>query len=87
MTLSPVAGTNWLMEVLRHVLPHWAAGCIAGVVAAFGIVATNLGSLCDLILHADDGWLAFALLTFGLVVTFASAAIGGAIMALGRDGD
>jgi len=71
------------MEVLRYVLPHLLAGCLAGVVASVGLVATNLGSLRDLVLNTDGGWVAFALLTFGLVVTFGSIAIGGAIMAIG----
>jgi type IV secretory pathway VirB2 component (pilin) len=70
------------MEVLRYVLPHLAAGCLAGVVAAVGVVASNLGSLRDLVLTTEGGWLAFALLVFGFVVTFGSAAIGGAIMSL-----
>ena len=73
------------MEVLHHVLPRLLAGCLAGIVAAAAIVATNLASFRDLSLHTDEGWIALALLTFGLVVTFGSAAIGGAIMALGRD--
>jgi hypothetical protein len=75
------------MEILRHVLPHLAAGCIAGVVAALGMVATNLGSLRDLIMNTDGGWMALALLTLGFVVTFGSVAIGGAIISLDHDGD
>jgi hypothetical protein len=74
------------MEILRYVLPHLAAGCIGGMVAACGLVASNLGSLRDLVLHTQGGWLAFGLLTFGFVVTFGSIAIGGAIMGL-ADGD
>jgi hypothetical protein len=53
--------------------------------AAAGIVATNLGSLRDLMMQADDGWLAGALLAFGFVVTFGSAAIGRAIIRLGNE--
>jgi len=75
------------MEVVRYVIPHLLAGCIAGVVAAIGFVATNLGSLGDLIMHTDGGWIAFALLTLGFVVTFGSVAIGGAIMAIGKSDD
>nr|WP_294525069.1 hypothetical protein [uncultured Rhodopila sp.] len=75
------------MEVLRYVLPHLLAGCLAGVVASIGMVATNLGSLRDLVLHTQGGWIAFALLTFGLVVTFGSLAIGGAIMTIGSRED
>ncbi|WP_146101960.1 hypothetical protein [Rhodopila globiformis] len=70
------------MEVIRYVLPHMLAGCLGGVVASVGLVMTNLGSLRDLMMHTQGGWLAFALLTFGMVVTFGSAAIGGAIMSI-----
>ena len=73
------------MELLRYVLPHLVAGCLAGVVAAGAIVATNVGSLRDLILHTQGGMLAGALLAFGFVVTFGSAAIGHAIMRIGQN--
>jgi type IV secretory pathway VirB2 component (pilin) len=75
------------MEVIRYIIPHLLAGCLAGIVASVGLVATNLGSLRDLMLHTDGGWLAFALLTFGMVVTFGSAAIGSAIMSIGSRED
>jgi hypothetical protein len=71
------------MEVLRYILPHLLAGCLAGVVASVGLVATNVASLRDLVVNTQGGWIAFALLTFGLVVTFGSIAMGGAIMAIG----
>jgi hypothetical protein len=75
------------MEVLRYILPHLLAGCLAGLVASVGIVATNLGSLRDLVLNTQGGWIAFGLLTFGLVVTFGSVAMGGAIMGIGSGED
>ena len=71
--------------MLLYVLPRLLAGCVGGIVAALGLIASNLGSLRDLMLNSPDGWLAAALLSFGFVVTFGSAAIGGAIMQLGRD--
>ena len=43
------------MDVLRFVLPHLAAGCLGGLTAAGVIIASNLGSLRDLIEHAQDG--------------------------------
>jgi|tagenome__1003787_1003787.scaffolds.fasta_scaffold20253728_1 hypothetical protein len=82
-----VATVTSRMEVIRYVIPHLVAGCIGGVVASVGIVMTNLGSLRDLILHTDGGWLAFAMLTFGMIVTFGSAAVGGAIMRIGSKDD
>jgi hypothetical protein len=74
-----------MMEVFLYVLPRLLAGCVGGMVAAWGLIASNLGSLRDLILNSPDGWLAAALLSFGFVVTFGSAAIGGAIMQLGSE--
>jgi hypothetical protein len=73
------------MELLRYVLPHLAAGSLAGLVGAAVLVATNTGSLRDLVLHTQGGWLAFALLAFGFVGTFGSIAAGGAIMGLRED--
>lgn len=75
------------MEVLRYVLPHMVAGCIAGAVAAVTLVACNVGSLRDLGMHTEGGWIAWALLVFGFVVTFGSAAIGRAIICLASDED
>lgn len=75
------------MEVLRYVLPHLAAGCIAGAVAAIALVAANVGSIRDLGMQTEGGWIAWALLTFGFVLTFGSVAIGRAIIALGVDQD
>ena len=81
-TESGFAASLWRVEVFRHVLPQLLAGCIAGVVAACGMVASNLGSLRDLVLHTDGGWIAFGLLVFGMVVTLGSVAIGAAIMTI-----
>ncbi len=75
------------MEVLRYVLPHLLAGCLAGVVASVGMVATNVASLRDLVMNTQGGWMAFGLLTFGFVVTFGSIAMGRAIMAIGSGED
>ena len=72
------------MEVLRYVLPHLVAGCVAGAVAAGSIVATTVGSLRDLMQHSQGGWMAGALLAFGFVVTFGSAALGWAIIRIGQ---
>lgn len=74
------------MELVRYVLPHFLAGCLAGVVAAVVLVATN-PALHDLVLHTDGGWLGFGLLVFGCVVTFSQAAIGAAIMMIGQNHD
>jgi hypothetical protein len=72
------------MELVRYLLPHLAAGCAAGLIAAGTVVATDLGSLLVLMQHSRDGWLAGLLLAFGFVVTFGSAAVGAAIQQLDR---
>lgn len=75
------------MELVRYVLPHWLAGCVGGVIGAVTLVATNTASLRDLVWHTEGGWLAFALLIFGFVLTFGSVAIGHGIMSIGdKDG-
>jgi hypothetical protein len=74
------------MELIRYVLPHLLAGCLAGVVAAVVLVAT-CPSLRDLVFHVDGGWLGFGLLVGGCVLTFGSAAMGNAIMMIGQDDD
>jgi hypothetical protein len=76
-----------IKELIRYVVPHWLAGCAAGVIAATALVATNLGSLRDLMWNTQGGWLGFVLLVFGFVVTFGSIAIGAAIMSLSEDDD
>ena len=73
------------MELVRNLLVHLLAGSAAGVVGAVAMVATNTGSLRDLVLHAEGGGLAFALLTFGFVTTFGSVAMARGIMCLGGD--
>jgi hypothetical protein len=73
------------MEFPRHLLSHCLAGCLGGVAGAMVMVGTNTGSLRDLMLHAEGGWLAFALLTLGFAGTFGSAAIARGIMTFGED--
>jgi hypothetical protein len=54
-------------------------GCVGGLVATAGLIATDAGSLGDLMQHNEDGWLAAVPLTMGLSGIFGSAAIGCAI--------
>jgi hypothetical protein len=71
------------MNLIRYLLPRWLAGCLAGMVGATALVATNFAGLRDLMWHTPGGGLAFALLVFGFIVTFSSMAVGAAIMGLG----
>ena len=77
----------WQAEAFRAVLPHLLAGCIGGAVGAVAMLLSNLGGLRDLVQHSDGGWLAFALLTVAMAITFGSVAIGGAVMGLAWDRD
>jgi hypothetical protein len=78
---------SYPMELVRYMLSHLLAGCLAGVVAAVAMVASNLGSMRDLMVQAQGGWLAFALLTFGFATTFGSVALAHGVMTIGQDKD
>ncbi len=74
------------MDLIRYILPYLFAGSLAGAVAAVVLVAT-CASLRALMLTVDGGLLAFALLVGGCALTFGSAAMGHAIMRIGREDD
>ena len=69
---------------VRYLLSHLMVGCVGGLVATVGLIATDVGSLGDLMQHSEDGWLAAALLTVGLSGTFGSAAIGCAVTQMAK---
>jgi hypothetical protein len=73
------------MDVIRYFLPPLAAGVLAGVVAVGALLAADVGGLRALIMRDPSGWLALFLLVSGFAVTFGSAALGGAVMALAAD--
>ncbi len=75
------------VEILRTIVLPGLAGSLAGLVAVGGLLALDIGGLRSLMLASADGWIAAALLSLGFVVTFGSAAIGAAVMALGRSGE
>ena len=70
---------------VRYLLSHLMVGCVGGLVATAGLIATDVGSLRELMQHTEDGWLAAALLIMGLCGTFGLAAIGCAITQIGED--
>jgi hypothetical protein len=63
-------------EVLRHLLPPLAAGCVGGMTAVSGLIVSNVGSLRELVLHSHSGWVAAVLLCMGFAMTFGAAAVG-----------
>lgn len=67
-------------------LRHLAVGALAAAVFESLLLGFDLFGLRGLVLGSSWGWLAAGLLLFGLTVTFGSAAMGAAIMSLGRDG-
>jgi hypothetical protein len=81
------------MPVARHVAPaipllrllgvNCAAGVAVALLAVGGLLALN-SQLRDLIFSDQSPGVALALLSGGFIVTFASAAIGSAIMGLGE---
>ncbi len=74
----------------RHVvflLGHLAVGAGAGVLLGLLCLAADLSGLRGLLFGTGGGPLAVALFFFGLIVTFGSAAMGAAIMGLGRPRD
>lgn len=81
-------GTRWrqrrwrAMEIRRYILLPGLAGALAGLVAVAGLLALDVGSLGTLVLGPGGGMVPLAMLSTGFMITFGSAAIGAAIMAL-----
>ena len=71
--------------LIRLLAVNLAAGIAIAVLMLGGLLALNPGGLRDLIFADRDGIAALALLAFGLLITFGSAAMGSAIMALGHN--
>jgi type IV secretory pathway VirB2 component (pilin) len=72
---------------LKFLAVHLAGGTAGAVAIVGGILATDLAGLRTLMLTDSHGWLALALLVFGLIITFGSVAMGVGIMGLGRERD
>lgn len=71
------------LPLIRLLALNFAIGVAVAGVMLGGLLALNPGNLRGLLLADSSGAAAFVLLAFGLVVTFASAVMGSAIMALG----
>jgi hypothetical protein len=71
-------------RLVRYLLSHLVVGCMSGLVATAGFIATDVGSLRDLMQQCKGGWLAAALLAVGLSGTFGVAAMGCAISQIGE---
>ena len=75
---------HWrLLELVRFIVLPGLAGAIAGLVALAGLLALDVGSLRTLVLGPAGGIVPLGMLCAGFVITFGSAAIGAAVMAMG----
>ena len=72
-------------HAIRFLLGHLVIGVAGGLLFGLLLLATDLFGLRGLLREDEQGWLAAALLFFGLGVTFGSIAMGVGIMALGRE--
>jgi hypothetical protein len=72
------------VPLFRLLAINLAAGTALAALLVGGLLALNPAGLRDLILADSSPGTALALLLFGFVVTFGSAAMGTAIMAMGR---
>ncbi len=74
-------------EILRFIVLPGIAGSLAGLVAVAGLLMLDVGSLGTLVLGSGGGVVPVVLLSAGFMITFGSAAIGAAIMAIGNGAD
>lgn len=72
-------------EGVRFLFHHLVVGVLAAVAFFALIVGFDVANLRTLLAESGHGWVAGALLLFGLVITFGSVAMGMAVMSLGRD--
>ena len=73
-----------LPQLIVFLLQHLAVGAGAGILLGALCLAVDLAGLRTLLFGRGGGPLAIALFFFGLIVTFGSAAMGAAVMGLGR---
>jgi hypothetical protein len=72
------------VPLFRLLAINLAAGTAVAALLVGGLLALNPGGLRDLIFADESPVAALGLLLFGFVVTFGSAAMGSAIMAMGK---
>ncbi|HET9018492.1 MAG TPA: hypothetical protein VFN46_02840 [Acetobacteraceae bacterium] len=74
-----------VLEIRRYILVPGLAGVLAGQVGVAALLALDVGALRTMILASAQGWVAIVLLCAGFAITFGSAAIGAAVMAIGDE--
>jgi hypothetical protein len=73
------------VKLFRLLAINLAIGIAAALLMMSGLLLLNPYGLRSLILSDPSGATVLVLLLFGFIVTFGSAAMGSAIMAIGRD--
>lgn len=83
---SEPSGARQLLQwpLFRLLAANLLAGVAVAVLAVSGLLAVNPMRLRDLIVADQAGGVSLVLLLFGFVITFGSAVMGTAIMAIGR---
>ena len=72
------------MLFIKHILPQFAAGAIAGIVALAGLLVP--GDVRQLIARDPSGWIVLLLLSWSFIAIFGLAAVGCSFaMAAARD--
>ena len=74
-----------VLEIRRYILVPGLAGVLAGQVGVAALLALDVGALRTMIMASGQGWVAIVLLCAGFAITFGSAAIGAAVMAIGDE--
>ncbi len=74
----------WRTPLFRLLAINLAAGVASAVLLVGGLLWLNPGGLRHLIFTDRSPFTALGLLLFGFIVTFGSAAMGSAIMAMGK---
>ena len=72
-------------HLVKFLLRHALIGFAIGLAAVILIVFADVGHIRTLIDNSSQGWLALALLSFSLGLTFASVQMGFAIMLMPMD--
>jgi len=72
-------------EIRQYILVPGLAGVLAGQAGVAALLWLNVGMLRTMIFASPQGWVAVLLLCAGFAITFGSAAIGAAVMAIGDE--
>ncbi|MEI2387951.1 hypothetical protein [Breoghania sp. JC706] len=72
--------------LIRLLAINWLAGFAVTVLIVGGLYLTDMGGLWSLIMRSEMPIVPIAMLFFGFLITFTSAAMGTAVMSMPSDG-